>query len=292
MKFTGSIYRPPLEAATPLLQVTNGCAHNKCTFCTMYKNDKFCIENIDQIKTDVLHLKKRHKDLKRIFLVNGDAFVLSARRLKEISDVLIESFPNLETITMYASISNVRSKTDEDLKMLKEARINDLWMGVETGYGPSLELMNKDHNLEDAYTELERLNQAGLRHLHGLMIGIAGKGKGIVNAEETAKLLNKTKPSLIWVGSTGVFEGSELSNLVDKGEFVPATELEILEEEIKLLELLNLENVEFYSSHATNVAKFYGTLPHDRKDMIKTINKTINRLDERILNNPGARISL
>lgn len=292
MKFTGSIYRPPLEARTPLLQVTSGCAHNKCTFCTMYKNDKFCIENIDQIEKDVLELKSHHSDLKRIFLVNGDAFVLSARRLKEISDVLIKHFPMLETISMYASISNIRSKSDEELVMLQEARINDLWMGVETGYEPALVQMNKGHTLDEVYHELERLNKAGIRHLHGLMIGIAGKGLGIENAKATAKLLNKTKPGLIWICTTGIFEGSELSTLVDRGEFIPASELEILEEEIELLRLLELESIGFYSNHPTNTAKFYGVLPNDKDAMIQFIERKINELDDELLHNPAKRLSL
>lgn len=292
MKFTGSIYRPPLEAYTQLLQVTQGCAHNQCTFCTMYKNDKFCIENLEQIEKDVLELKSRVTSLKRIFLVNGDAFVLSARRLKAISDLLIKHFPMLETITMYASIANVRSKTDEELKMLKAARINDLWMGIETGHGPTLSLMNKDHDLEDAYQELERLNQAGIRHLHGLMIGIAGKDMGYENAVATAELLNKTKPSLIWICSTGVFEGSGLADLVDQGLYRPATEEELLEEEIHLLEHLDLDQVAFYSNHTTNTAKFYGTLPQDRDKMIDIIHETMENLPEDVLKYPAARISL
>ncbi len=292
MKFTGSIYRPPLEANTQLLQVTSGCAHNKCTFCTMYKNDPFCIENINQIEKDVLEIKSHTNVLRRVFLVNGDAFVLSAGRLKELSDILIKHFPMLETITMYASVSNVREKSDMDLKMLAEARINDLWMGIETGHDETLALMNKGHSLDDAYYELERLNKAGIRHLHGLMIGIAGKGRGIENARATAKLLNKTKPGLIWICTTGIFPGSDLGELVDQGEYIPATEREILEEEIALLNGLDLENVGFYSNHPTNTAQFYGSLPSHKSKMIQIIEEKIASMDEVTLSSPGVRDSL
>ena len=293
MKFTGSTYRPPLEANTPLLQVTEGCAHNKCTFCTMYKDDTFHVEKIDQIEKDVKELKSYYGEtLTRIFLVNGDAFTLSARRLKEISDVLIKHFPNLEVITMYASISNVRAKTDEELQLLKEARINDLWMGIETGRAKTLLDFDKGHTLEDAYEQLERLNKVGINHLHGLMIGTGGKGNGIESARATAELLNKTKPSLIWICSLGIFEGSKLSAQVDRGEFVQASEREVLEEEIELLRCLDLDNVGFYSNHPTNTAKFYGALPRDKDVMIKIIEAKMDELGEKRLNQPAPRYSL
>ena len=293
MKFTGTTYRPPLEANTPLLQVTGGCAYNKCTFCTMYRDDKFHVENIDQIEKDIRELKLIYgTSLTRIFLVNGDAFTLSARRLKQISDLLISYFPRLKTITMYASISNVKSKSDEELQMLKEARINDLWMGVETGLEETLVAFNKGHNLEDAYVQLERLNQIGIRHLHGLMIGTGGRGRALDSARATAELLNKTKPGLIWICSLGVFEGSKLSEQVDRGEFIQATEREVLEEEIELLKQLNLENVAFYSNHPTNTVKFYGMLPQDKTRMIDYIHQAMDEMETYELNAPAPRYSL
>ncbi len=292
MKFTGSIYRPPLEADTPLLQVTSGCAHNKCTFCTMYKNDKFSVEKLEQIESDVLELKSYYRNLTRIFLVNGDAFVLSANKLKSISDILIKHFPMIETISMYASISNIRNKSDEDLLMLREARINDLWVGVESGYEPALIHMNKGHNLAEAYRELERLNVAGISHLHGLMIGVAGSGLGIENARATAELLNKTKPGLIWICSTGIFEGSELSKEVERGYFTPATEIEMLEEEIELINKLDLQDVMFYSNHPTNTAKFYGRMPIHNHEMINVINKKIEDLKTGLAVPQKKRLSL
>lgn len=292
MKFTGSLYRPPVEGNTPLLQVTSGCAHNKCTFCTMYRNDKFCVENIDQIEKDVLELKSYQKNVRRIFLVNGDAFVLSARRLKEISDILIKHFPKMDTISMYASVSNIRGKSDEELTMLKEARINDLYVGLETGYTPALDRINKGHTLEEAYFELERLNRTGIRHNTGLMLGVAGKGFGIENAKATAKLLNMVKPGLVWAGTMGIFEGSELSEQVRNGDFIPATELEILEEEIELIKSLSIENLSFYGIHPTNTASTYGVLPRDKEKMIRKISSTIDELDQQTLNQYTDRYSL
>jgi len=292
MKFTGTIYRPPVEGNTVLLQVTTGCAHNKCTFCTMYKDVKFSTERLVQIEKDIIEIKVRFGNINRIFLVNGDAFVLSARRLKEISDLLIKHIPSIETISMYASVSNIKGKSDSDLEMLKEARINDLYIGLETGHQQTLEKINKGHSLEDAYTQLKRLNSIGIVHHAGLMLGTAGKGLGIENAKATAKLLNAVKPGLIWTGTLGIFEGSELNAQVERGEFIPASELEILEEEIELLNCLELNNVKFYGVHPTNTTSIYGVLPENKEEMIQKLQEKIDELDNKILNSSVKRYSL
>ena len=143
MKYTGPIYRPPYEGGSLLLQVTVGCAHNKCTFCTMYRDTKFATESIEQVEKDLKEARKIHKSVKRVFLVNGDAFVLGASRLKPIAKKIIEYFPEVGIITMYAHVNNIKGKTDEELKELAELRINDLWVGAETGHGEALKFKQR-----------------------------------------------------------------------------------------------------------------------------------------------------
>ncbi len=110
MKYTGPIFRPPIEANTPLLQVTVACSHNDCNFCTMYKGVAFKVEHIHQIEKDIQELKNTYGSLKRIFLLNADAFVLNNRRLKEVANKIISYFPEMEVITMYASVKNIKAK--------------------------------------------------------------------------------------------------------------------------------------------------------------------------------------
>ena len=178
MNYTGPVYRPPWEADSLLLQVTVGCAHNRCTFCTMYRDTPFSIDPIEQIEKDIQEARRTYKTIKRIFLVNGDAFVLSGRRLKEIAEKIIEYIPEVEVITMYASINNIKSKTDEELLQLRNLRINDLWIGIETAHSETLNYLNKGFSLEETKVHLERLNQAGMDFYYGFMYGAAGKGPG------------------------------------------------------------------------------------------------------------------
>lgn len=275
-----------------MLQVTVGCTHNKCWFCTMYKGTRFSIEDMGQIEMDLQEAREMNSSLTRIFLVNGDAFVLTAGRLKKISNNITNYFPEMETITMYASIRNIKHKTDEELRELKDLRINDLWIGLESGTDEVVEYLNKGFLLKDAYEQLARLNEAGIRHNAIFMLGAAGRGKGIQNAINTAKLINETKPALVGVTSLGFFKGSRLARDVKKNRFFPATELEILEEEKKLIELIEVENMLFYGDHPINAASITGRLPDEREELIATINDEIEAADEEFLNNSADRSTL
>ena len=221
--------------------------------------------------------------LDRIFLVNGDAFVLKAEYLKNIALKIKEYFPECKTITMYASIQNIKAKTDEELKELKELGINDLYVGVESGVEEVITHINKGHTVQEAKEQLERLNKVGMTHRALLMLGVAGKGNGQQNAIETAKFLNETKPNLIWVGTLGVFEGTKMEQEVKEGTFVEATEIENLMELKTLLNNIELENVPFYCVHTTNVIPVLGLLPRDRDQMLQKIDAGIKSLGEEAL---------
>jgi radical SAM superfamily enzyme YgiQ (UPF0313 family) len=291
MKYTGTTYRPPYEADSLLLQVTVGCAHNRCTFCTMYQDVKFSMESLEQIEKDLQEAKLLFGNVYRVFLVNGDAFVLSANRLKSIAELIIKYFPDVKVITMYASINNIKSKTDEELEELRDLRINDLWVGTETGHEETLNYMNKGFSLKDSYKQLERLNKAGIRHIDILIFGGAGSGKGIENAIANAKLINASKPMGISTTTMGAFGDSKLAEDVERGKFVPATELEVLEEQKKLIELVEVDTA-YLGIHAINTVSFDALLPRDRENAIKMVDNAIEKLDDGFLNSVPERHSI
>ena len=292
MKFTGITYRPPPEANTLLLQVTAGCAHNKCTYCSMYKDVQFKIEKLEQIEKDLKEARALYGAQKRIFLVNGDAFVLSAKKLKKISDLIVKYFPMMETISMYSSIRNIMTKTDEELKELKENyRINDLWVGVETGDREVLDSFNKGYNLDDTYEQLLRLKKAGIDYNCKLMLGAGGKGKGLELAKQTAKLINITKPKLVRETTLGVFEGTKLQKEVEEGRFIQANELEVLQEQKRLVELIEVDT-HFASNHYINAVSVQGNLPRDRQNIVDTIEYFIKDAPEEFLHTSLDRSTL
>lgn len=280
MNYTGTIYRPPVEADSLLLQVTVGCAHNQCTYCNMYKDVCFRREGLKQIEGDLLEARAHYNRMERIFLVNGDAFVLQADYLKAIAVKIKEYFPECNTITMYASIQNIKSKTNEELVELRALGINDLYVGIESGSDEVITKINKGHTIQEAKEQLQRLNKANINHMALLMLGVAGKNKGIENAKITAEFLNVTKPKLIWVGTLGVIPGTELHQEVKAKSFIEASEIEILNEEKTLIENIKLENIPFYGVHNTNSIPVVGMLPRDKEKMLMTLKNGILNFDE------------
>lgn len=291
MKYTGPTYRPPYEANSLLLQVTVGCTHNKCTFCTMYKDVKFSMESMEQVEKDLQEAKAVYGDVKRVFLVNGDAFVLSAKRLKPIAKRIIHYFPHVEVITMYASINNIKAKTDQDLAELRDLRINDLWVGVETGHEKTLEYMNKGFGLKDSYEQLARLNKAGIRHIDIFIFGGAGKGNGIENAVANARLVNASKPMGVSITTLGAFGDSRLADDVEKGRFVPAPEREVLEEQKKFIELIDVETA-YLGIHGINTVPFDAMLPKERAKAIRIVDNAMESMREDVLNSVPERHSI
>ncbi|MBQ3305526.1 MAG: radical SAM protein, partial [Clostridia bacterium] len=142
MSLTGMVYRPPYEANSLLLQVTQGCSHNKCTFCYMYPDVPFSVCPLEQVEADIEEATRYCPDVERVFLEHGDAFVLSADRLIQIADAIHARLPRVKTIAMYASIQNIKTKTDEELRQLRDTGIHGLDIGVESGLDAAMTYMN------------------------------------------------------------------------------------------------------------------------------------------------------
>jgi len=292
MHYEGTTYRPPPESDTPLLQVTVGCAHNQCTFCDMYRDVSFRRIQMDRIEADLKELRSIYPKAERIFLVNGDAFVLNTNTLKKIAEKIHRIFPECRTISMYASIGNIKAKSDLDLLELKNLGINDLYVGVESGWDKVLKRINKGHTAAEAAHQLDRLNRFGIHHIASLMLGVAGTGNGLENARLTAEFLNKTHPKLIWVCTLAIFEGTALHAETEQGTFTPARELEILEEEKALIKRIELQNVRFYGVHPTNSVRTSGRLPQEMQRMLDEIDFGIRKFGEKILSTTFVRRTL
>lgn len=271
MHYTGQTFRPPREAYSPLLEVTVGCSHNECTYCAMYKDVSFRRAPKEQVIADLQELSPYADRLDRIFLLNGDPFILDTEYLLEIADWIYEYLPNIETITCYASIFDIKNKSVEDLKRLRKAGYNQLYIGIETAHDPTLKRIKKGCTQEDEYRELAKLEEAGIDWICMVMSGIAGKEDSFAHAEETAALLNKHQPLSVSPLTTSVHAGTELAAEVARGEFVPLTEGDILLEEIHLLEHLDLNpRALFFGVHAYNTAPVIGRFS-EKEEMLRKL---------------------
>lgn len=286
MKFTGVTYRPPFEAGSLLLQVTQGCSHNACSFCTMYRDVPFRMESLEQIETDLIEAAAYVPDCRRVFLENGDPFVLGADKLIQIAELIHRYLPKIETIAMYASIKNIQGKTDEELKMLRHLGVNELNIGVESGLDDALTLMNKGYNADQAVYELNRLKQAGMDYGANIIFGAAGNEQWKENAEATAALLNETKPYLIFTGTIHADPGCPLYEELQIGTFSENTFEEYLEEERLLISLLDLPGCLYFGLHPSNVVPMQGYLNRDKEVLLWEIEKKKLSLGNRLSEKP------
>ena len=286
MKTEGTLYRPPLEAKTFLLQVTAGCTHNKCRFCNMYRDKSFHMIDEDIVRYNLREGKRvadiYQRPVQRIFLMDGDVFSLSADRLEEKVKLIRQYMPQIETFTMYAAVRSIQTKTDDELLKLRALGVNDLYIGYETGLDDVLSKMNKGSDLADSITQAERLNRAGINHNALMILGLAGKGRGAASGEAAAKLINRIKPKVTRLTTLSVFPGSDLEKDVKEGRFEEAGEKEILTEEKIILENVILDDMYLWASHVLNSTPLAGYMGKDRDRMIKSIEEDIEDMDEEL----------
>ncbi|WP_165077595.1 MULTISPECIES: radical SAM protein [unclassified Desulfovibrio] len=276
MHYTGQIYRPPMESETPLLQITSGCSHNRCAFCTMYEGTPFTVSRMEDIEADLDELRQVYGGgVRRLFQLNGDSFALPTRKLLKIAEMIHAHFPRIETIACYASIRNIGHKSDQDLKELRQAGYNDLYIGLESGWAPALVQMRKGFTREEADKQLDRLKKAGIRYGALLMFGLGGQGNGERSARETANMLKRNMPFVISAVPTAIAEGSQLERMREAGEYTPPTERELIEEELLLLQALEPEQgCYFFGRHPYNAVPVGGYLS-EKDRMIKRLSRAL-----------------
>lgn len=277
MKYEGQICRGPMERSSFMLPVAVGCAYNQCKFCTLFKHLTYRELPIEQVEEELLRVSKVNGNPKTVFLGDGNAFGLSTEHLLRIIEKIHFYFPGCESIHMDATVTDISRKSDKELRCLYESGVRHLYLGIESGLSDVLVFMRKDHTLEQAYREIGRIQDAGLIYDAHFMTGIAGKGRGLENAEYTAEFFNRTKPERMINFSMFLHKKSPLYREIQRGTFVPADEKENLMEERKLLELLEPwgDHVLYDGFHDMIEFRVKGKLPEDK-------DKMLNKLDMKI----------
>ena len=133
MRYHGTVIRPPSEACSYILQVTYGCSHNRCTFCGTYLDKPFQVRPADEVLEDIALASQLMPHTRRVFLADGDAMVLSTRRLVPILDALASAFPRLERVGIYANARDLLSKSEADLAVLRSKGLGIVYLGLESG---------------------------------------------------------------------------------------------------------------------------------------------------------------
>ena len=275
MEYEGRICRPPMERASYMLPVAVGCSYNLCTFCTLFKHLKYRQLPREQIEAEMIRVKEAGGNPKSIFLGDGNAFGLSMEDLVWILEKIHHYFPGCESVNMDATITNISHKSDEELNQLYDLGVRRLYIGIETGLDDVLRFVKKDHTLEQAYVQIARMQKAGLIFNAHMMTGIAGKGRGIENAEATAEFFNRTKPERVINFNIFHHKRAPLWKDIEAGRYEPADEQENLREERRLVELLDVPGMKYDGMHDVFELRFRGEFPKDKEKMLAQIDKAL-----------------
>jgi len=275
MYYEGKIYRPWMEANSLLIQTTLGCTHNKCTFCDMFRDKRFRIRKIEDIFKDIDEAQQIYRHIGSIFLIDGNVLALKTEFLLKILWKITSTFPECSKIALYAGFNDIRRKSIEELKKLKEAGLTLAYTGLESGDRVTLKKIKKGLTPEQAEAGMAKAKAAGIDALVSIIFGIGGKERSREHIVETTRLLNIMKPEQIAPMALAVQPGTELAKEIETGEFIQATPLQILEEEKYLLENLAGFETIYWGDHANNIVSSRGRLPASRDQFLGKIDHAI-----------------
>jgi radical SAM superfamily enzyme YgiQ (UPF0313 family) len=267
--------RPPSEAYSILLQVTLGCSHNKCAFCGTYKDKRFAIKDDKIILSDILFASKYMRRQDQVFLMDGDALIITQKRLMWILDRIKEHLPWVKRVGAYANAKSIKMKTLEELIELRKNGLGILYYGVETGDN---ELRKKITKGSDAKTCIEmgrKVIEAGIKLSVTVLLGIAGRAGSLKHAKATGELLSAMDPNFIGALTVMLIPGTPLYEDFANKKFELPDEREMLMELREMIRHTNLSRGLFYSNHASNYLPVKARLPNGKQDALALIDRAL-----------------
>ncbi|RJX70058.1 radical SAM protein [Vibrio sinensis] len=285
MRYEGDIYRPPPEADAYILQCTIGCSYNKCTYCSMYKNVRYRVRPLEELKEDIRMAKAALGDsVEKVFLSDGDAISLPTAMLLEILAELYAAFPRLTHVSTYAGPQSTLDKSIDEFKQLREAGLTMTYLGVESGSDEVLKAVRKGVTANEMLTAGKNIVESGIKLVAMVMIGLGGSGdQSQQHAQQTARLINQMNPYLLGLLTTVPIDGTALFRQVVKGEFKLLNPYEVLEEIKTLLENLQRDSLLIDSTHGSNLLPMKGTLQQVKLDVLAHVDHLLQNKDSNLI---------
>ncbi|RJX29103.1 MAG: radical SAM protein [Desulfarculus sp.] len=269
MRYEGPIYRPPSEADSLLVQATVGCPHNKCSFCMVYKKGpRFRVRPLAEIQAD---LAQAAVDLgprvRSLFLPAGNTLAMPTAELAAVCAQARRLLPNLERITVYASMQSVLAQGAAGLARLKQAGLSRLHVGLESGHDPTLARVKKGVSSREQVAAGRLALEAGLELCLYVILGLAGPADSLAHASATAQVINRINaagPLTVRLRTLVPKMGTLLLHQINKGRFSLCSPHQVLAEADRLLAEL-AGPLGLFSDHYTNYLDLRGALPADQE---------------------------
>jgi radical SAM superfamily enzyme YgiQ (UPF0313 family) len=289
IQYNEPLFRPPAEANSLIFQVTLGCSWNKCAFCEMYTSKQFQVKKEADIVEEIKAAASFYPDVRRIFLADGNAMVLSTNKLKKILTAINETFPKIARISAYALPKDISTKSKDDLVELKNLGLKLIYVGIESGDDDVLKLVNKGETYNSTIEGLLKAKQAGIKNSIMILNGLGGKKYSRQHAINSARILNEIQPEY---ASTLVLSfpfGIERFKQRFDGEYIPMSVMDLIKEVEIFINHTQLNGTIYRSNHASNYLVLKATLSRDKQKLLQQIREVLGNPQTAHLRNEWER---
>lgn len=272
-----TVYPPPLESKSALLEVTTGCSYRRCKFCDFPK-DTFSIASMADIARKIELLRLVIGGNPRLHLLGCNPFCLHTRQLLAILDLIRQRLTCVREVSMYARADDVLRKSPEELRTLAQAGLTDLHIGLESGSNAVLTLHEKGETIEDMEAAMDALDASGIRYHLTAIPGLGGRELSREHAVKTAAVISRHRPMSLWCIALKVWPDTPLSRMVEEGEFVPMSFEEILREEREMVSRIDVKLPMLYvDSTVLNQYTILGMLPEQKDVMLQQMDMLLEK---------------
>ena len=278
VQYVEPLFRPPSEARSLIFQVTNGCSWNRCTYCDMYTDaqKRFRPRPEAEVLAEIRACAEQGLMPRRVFLADGDALVLSMRRLRTILTEIKSALPSVNRVSSYCLPSNLSNKSDEELAELETLGLKIIYVGAESGADEVLRQVDKGETFDSTLRALRRASAAGIKTSVMILNGLGGKELSEQHALASARLVNAAQPDYL---ATLV-----LTFYKDRQRFVQAfgagfEELDtvgLCQEMQTFVGATELDSTIFRSDHVSNHMVLKGVLGRDKTRLLAQIDQAID----------------
>jgi radical SAM superfamily enzyme YgiQ (UPF0313 family) len=279
IEYDEPLFRPPAEANSLIFQIMLGCSWNKCAFCEMYTSKQFKVKKEAEIIREIKDAALVYSDAWKIFLADGNAMVLSTKKLLNILAAINENFPNVHRVSAYALPKDISSKSSDELIQLRNAGLKLLYIGIESGDDEILKLVNKGETNDSTVKCLLKAKEAGMKLSVMIISGLAGLKYSMQHAINSAKILNEIQPEFASTLTLMLPYGLEWYKNRFADTFIEMNIVDLMKEIELFIEHTELHGTIFRSNHASNYLVLKGTLSRDKTRLLQEIRYTIDNPD-------------
>ncbi len=273
--YEGTLYRPPSEADSLILQATIGCSYNKCAFCAMYRGKRFRVRKLEELEREIEWAASVEPEVRKVFLADGDALIAKASYLEALLGKLRAEFPNLQRVSCYASPQSLQVRKPEEMERLREAGLSLYYLGIESGHDAVLEKLTKGVDSAEMVRVANKAQDAGVKLSTMILLGAGGRALSQEHARESARVVNEIQPRFVSTLVMTPVKGTPLWDSDQRGEFDHMNEIELTAELREFVAGLELRASVFRSNHASNRLALAGTLSKDKAALLAQLDRAL-----------------